>query len=299
MNSWAPAMRGGALDVGVGGVGLPVRDVGADRVGEEERVLEHDADLVTHRLERAVAHVGAVDADAALLHVVEAGEEQAHRRLPRARRAHEGDGLAGGHVEREVTQHRLGAQVPVGDVVEVDPGGGGGQRGGVGLLGDERVGVEQLEDPFGAGARLLGDRDHPREHADRREELHQVGGERQERPDADLPLDRQPAAEREHAHLAERGNRLQRRRVTRLEPYRPHPRAVQALGGVGEAGQLAVLLAEALHDPHAADRLVDDARDLTGALERVPLRGEHRLAQPQRHEEQRGHGQQHDHRQQR
>ena len=35
----------GPFDLVVGGVGTPVRDVGAHGVGEEERVLEHDADL--------------------------------------------------------------------------------------------------------------------------------------------------------------------------------------------------------------------------------------------------------------
>ena len=80
----------------------------------------------------------------------------------------------------------------------------------VGLLGDERVRVEELEDALGAGARLLGDRDDAGEHAHRREQLHEVGGEREERAERDLALDREPAAEREHADLAERGDRLQR-----------------------------------------------------------------------------------------
>ncbi len=36
---------GGAPDVVVGGVGAPVCDVVAHRIGEQERVLEHDADF--------------------------------------------------------------------------------------------------------------------------------------------------------------------------------------------------------------------------------------------------------------
>ena len=118
----------------------------------------------------------------------------------------------------------------------------------------------------------------PGEHAHRRQELHEVGGEGEERADADLALDGQPPAEGEHADLAEGGDGLERRLVPRLEPHGAHPRTVEALGGVGEAGQLAVLLAEALHDPHAADRFVDHARDLAGALQRVPLGREHRRA---------------------
>ena len=68
---------------------------------------------------------------------------------------------------------------------------------------------------------------------------------------------------------------------------------------VGEARQLAVFLAEALDHAHAADRFVDDARDLAGALQRVPLRREHHPPQAQRHEQQRGHDRQHHQREQR
>ena len=58
--------------------------------------------------------------------------------------------------------------------------------------------------------------------------------------------------------------------------------------GVGEAVQLAVLLAEALHHPHAGDGLVDHARHLAGALLRVPARGEDAGAHAQGDEEQEG-----------
>ena len=62
MNSCAPATLRGALDVVVGGVGSAVGDVVAHRVGEQERVLEHDADLAAQRVEGDVADVDAVDA---------------------------------------------------------------------------------------------------------------------------------------------------------------------------------------------------------------------------------------------
>ena len=88
---------GRALDVGVGRVGAAVRDVGAHGVGEEEGVFEHDADLVADRVEGDVAHVGAVDADGAVLHVVEAGEQEADRRLARPGCADEGHRLARRH----------------------------------------------------------------------------------------------------------------------------------------------------------------------------------------------------------
>ncbi len=113
---------GRAADVVVGGVGAAVRDVGPHGVGEEERVLEHDADLVADGVEGGVAHVDAVDADAPLLHVVEAREQQAHGRLARAGRTDERHRLARCDAQREVAQHRFRPQVPVGDVVELDLG---------------------------------------------------------------------------------------------------------------------------------------------------------------------------------
>ena len=45
MKTAAPATCGGAPDVVVGGVGPTVGDVVAHRIGEQERVLEDDADL--------------------------------------------------------------------------------------------------------------------------------------------------------------------------------------------------------------------------------------------------------------
>ena len=235
MNSCAPATARGALDLVVGRIGTSVGDVGAHGVGEEERVLEHDADLAPHGVERDVAHVDAVDADRAVLHVVEAGEEEAHRRLARARRPDQRDRLARRDPQREVAQHRLRPQVAVADVVERDLADDRHEVGARRALGDEGVGVDQLEDPVGAGAGLLGDRHHPREHAHRREQLHEVRGEGEERADADLALDGEPAAEREHRDLPERRDRLQRRLVARLQAHRAHPRPVQVLGGVGEA----------------------------------------------------------------
>ena len=71
------------------------------------------------------------------------------------------------------------------------------------------------------------------------------------------------------------GDGLQGRGEPGLQPHQPRPRRVEAGGRVGQLVELAVLLAEALHDPHAGDRLVDHAGDLAGALLRVPRGGEH------------------------
>ena len=94
-------------------------------------------------------------------------------------------------------------------------------------LGDDRVGVEDLEDPLRRGPGLRRHRDDLGEHPHRREELHEVGGEGGEGAERDLAVHRQPPAEREHADLAEGRDHLQQRRVLRLEAHVAHPRAVE------------------------------------------------------------------------
>ena len=127
-------------------------------------VLEHDADLAAQRVERDVAHVDAVDADRAVLHVVEAGEEQARPSTcpsPTRRRARRVS--PGATCRSKPSSTGSDAQVAEADVLERDLAARPPARSArVGLLGDERVGVEQLEDPLGAGPRLLADGDQAR-----------------------------------------------------------------------------------------------------------------------------------------
>ena len=148
------ARRG--FDLGRRRVGSRERDVGADRVGEEERVLEHDADAAAQRLQRDVAHVGAVDRHAPLVHVVEARQQQADGRLARARGAHERDRLARFDRQREV------AAAPVRSTCTrtsrprsrtAPCGTSSGAASGLSWTSGRRV--EQVEDPLRAGARQL------------------------------------------------------------------------------------------------------------------------------------------------
>ena len=109
-------------------------------------------------------------------------------------------------------------------------------------------------------------------------ELHQVGGEGEERAELISPLmaSQPPSA----------STRPGRARGSPAAPAGTGPGAARCAPASGRGppaasarrAELAVLLAEALHHPHAADRLVDDAGDLAGALLRVPLRREHRPA---------------------
>ena len=75
------------------------------RVGEQERVLEHEPDRAPHVAQARLAHVGAVDADVAGVDVVEAGDQPGDRRLPRRSRADERDRLARRDHQVEAVEH--------------------------------------------------------------------------------------------------------------------------------------------------------------------------------------------------
>src|SRR6185312_10639184 len=116
-----PGGHGGGLDVGEVGVGPAVGDVVPHRHGEEEGLVEHDADLSPQAVEGQVAHVVAVDDHGPVVDVVEAGQHPGHGRLPATRTTHQGDCLARAHVQLEGVQD-VGPVLVVaeGDVVEVD-----------------------------------------------------------------------------------------------------------------------------------------------------------------------------------
>ena len=185
------------------------RDVVADGVGEEERVLEHDADLLAQRRERGVPYVDVVDPHGARVHVVEAGEEEPDRGLSRAGRADERHGLARVHREREVAQHRLGTEIAERHVLERHLTPGRVQHGRIRPLQHERGAVEQLEDALGTGPRELRDREHAGEHPHGGDEGEHVARERKEHPEADLAVEREPASECEDRDHPEGGNRLE------------------------------------------------------------------------------------------
>ena len=92
----------------------------------------------------------------------------------------------------------------------------------------------------------------------------------------------QPAAEGDDRHLAERRKRLEQWLVAGLQSHGAHLGAVQLLGAAGQAFDLPFLLAESLDHPHAAHRLVDDARHLARLLLGVPGGGEDLVAHTQR-----------------
>ena len=109
-----------SLDLGARGVRSTEGDVFADGAPEQEAFLRNDPELSANRGLRHLAQVGAVDRDAPVARVVEAGEQLRDRGLPRARVADERDRGAGRDVEVEVVQDvgEIGVSEP--DVLEAD-----------------------------------------------------------------------------------------------------------------------------------------------------------------------------------
>ncbi len=289
---------GGGLDLLVGGARVPVGDVGADGVGEEEGVLGDEADRAAQGRVGQLADVVSADAHGAAVGVVEARHQQRDGGLPAAGGADDGDGLALRHGEREpVEDGPLGVVAEV-DVLELD---GGGRVGGqfTAALRDRGFGVDELEDALHTGAGLLGDGEDHGEHADGADELREVGGEGDEGAERDLSLGGHPAAEGQHGDLGERGHGLEGGGVAGVEPDGPQPSGEEPAPGLAELAGLLLLLPEALDDAYAGHGPVDDARDGGGLALRVPGGGEELLAAALGDEPERGGHQQRDDGQQR
>ena len=129
MKSCAFAARAAASISRQGGAWPAVGDVLADRTGEEVDLLRDDGDRGAQGGEAQVADVLAVDADRALLHVVEARDAaSADRALPRAGAAHQRHHRTGGDATGEVGEDRRGGGIAEGDAVELDLPADGGWR---------------------------------------------------------------------------------------------------------------------------------------------------------------------------
>ena len=101
--------------------GLAVGDVLRDRAVEQERLLQHHADLLAQGLQSTAPARRAVDQDLPLVRVVEAAEQVDQRGLAGAAGADQADHLARLDDEADVVQHRLARLVAEGDVLELDP----------------------------------------------------------------------------------------------------------------------------------------------------------------------------------
>ena len=257
---------GGRLHVGVGRVRPAVGDVLTDGAAEQGGLLQHDADLPPQRLQRDAADVGAVDGDAAGGDVIEARDQVDDRALAGPGRADDGQRLGGSGAEAHLAQHRRAdPEVAEGHPLERQPFAQRRQRGGAGLLLHLRLGVQDLEDPLGAGG-CLGDRhhDHP-QHRDREHGDDQVALERDQLADGQaLRQDLDAAAPGDH-HGADVGHREHQRDGQREQARHLHHLVVEAAALGLEPLLLAPRAGERLDRADADDVLLQagvERRDL-------------------------------------
>ena len=97
----------GRHDLLVGRPNFSIADVLSDRTGEEPGVLEHHAEDASHVVAVEVAGIDAIEADPALVDVVEAHQQVDDGRLARPGRPDDRDRLPWPHLEIEIGDERL------------------------------------------------------------------------------------------------------------------------------------------------------------------------------------------------
>ena len=240
---------------------------------EQVRVLHDEADRIAHGVEREITHVVAVEEHAAFAHVGDPRNEHRGRRLARSGRSDERDELTGLDDERHVAQDPAALHLVVGDgalleggqgrhgggrvpephVIELDASLRRDQVEGAGPVVDQRGEVEHLEHAL--------ERHQRGQHVDAsvrelREwlvdlgDVHREGGHR---PDRQRSGDHQVAADVVDDRGTDRGDEAERdEQHARVHGAR-HADVSDALGPIRELLELAVLLAEELHDQRAGD----------------------------------------------
>ncbi len=111
---------GGGKHFFVAGVPAAITDVLHHRGGEQERILQDDAQLLAQRRLLQAADVVAVDGDAAFIHIVEAAEQADDGGFAGTGGAHEGDGLARRGGQADILQHRLARLISEAYMLEDD-----------------------------------------------------------------------------------------------------------------------------------------------------------------------------------
>ncbi len=206
------------LQLGVVGIGAGEADVVAHPPGEQERLLGHHAELRAQRVQRDPAQVAAVDADRAVVGVVEAADQLGDGGLARAGLADEGHGLAGRDPQVDVVQHRPVGLVSEAHAAQLDLAMDRGQLVRVGRLGHLRLSGEQLAQLDDGGAALLVGVVELHQGLHRREERGREQQEGGHLADADPPVDDHRPADGQQHRLGEDADGLRTRGVHRVDP---------------------------------------------------------------------------------
>ena len=228
-------------------------------------------------LPRHGTDVAAVHGDGAVLHVVEAHEEVDERRLAAARRADDGYALAGPDREVQILDEPLLRRVGEGDIRQLHAAGGVGQHPGIGRVGDLRRLVDELEDPRGAGQRVLQLGDDAGDLIEGLGVLVGIAEEARQPADRDGPRHRAQRPGKAHAGVDDIVDDAGRGVRHRREEGRAHGRGGQAVIDLVKLRKALGLMRERLHDALAAELLIDERGLLAAGL---GLRLEHGVGVP-------------------
>ncbi len=234
------------------GIGLAVGDVLGNGAEEQEGLLQHQADVAAEVRHLEPADVHAVELDGALAHVIETADQVDQGALARAAVADQTDHFTRTNLQIQVLDHGAAA-VAEGQVVQRDGALHARQLDRVDRVRHVAHVVEDVEDAFGAGRRLLRDRDDAAHRVQAAVEAADVGDEGRQDTDRDLAASHQPDAEAPDHEQADLGQQRHRGREQR-------PGLVDLVVGLqvdqvglGEAVGLALFLGEGLDHADAGD----------------------------------------------
>ena len=249
------------LQLLVGGVGFPVREVVAQPAGQQHRFVEDHADPVPQVTDRQVADVHAIQPDRTGSHVPQPWDQLQRAGLAGPGGPDHRHGLARQHLQVEAAQPGCAGRIVEPDVLEPQVCTGMSRADGRRRrfrFGDARFHRDDLRDPFGTGPCTRQQSEDTGQHPGRAVQIGQVRQERHERPDRGVPVQHQQATDQQHQHLTGERRSLQGGQQRGPFPYRAHPGGEHHGQGLDEAVQFGLLLPETLHHPDAGNRLLGD-----------------------------------------
>ena len=269
----ASSGSGGGLYLGIGGVWAAIADVLANRAVEEPGVLQDHGKLLAKLGAVPVAHVHAVDAQAARVHVVETLQQLDDGRLAGAGGANDGHGLTGlGRAAKVVDDGLLGC-VAKAHVVELHAALAHGRDlrvCGVLLLGCG----QELKDALGGRGHRLHGVAHVGQLLDGLGEVAHVLDEALDVAGGRVAGKRQARAHHHDGHVAGVAHQAHERHHEAREKLRAPTRGEQLVVLLVKGGDGVVCAVEDLDDVLAGKVLFDKAVDLA---QNVLLRAEVRL----------------------
>src|SRR5665213_1655212 len=283
----------GGVDLFVGGVGLAETQVGADRAGEEECLLWHDAELRAQRVQGNGLDVDTVEQHPTGGGVVKAVGELRHGRLAGAGRTDKGNGFTGSDLQIDVVQDEFVAQVAKVHVLKRDPTFNRGQVDGAWHFIDGRRNVEQFAQTNNRRAALLQRGVLLDEKLNRCEESVEVEEEHNELRNAQLVVKDHVAADAEQHCLSQDADHERGRTVDGVDPSGVRVGVTVGAHDVTVVSNIATLTIVRGHDANAVERLGEIGQDIRNSVAREEVALLRRMVVPDRKDDEDRYHEQH------